>query len=62
MAMLRVLPPRNQTYLQIPRNQIVASCENVLQKIESSYPFCATKAVYVARLPAQTKLVFQNMT
>ena len=43
-------------------NQVVAGCENVLQKIASSYTFFAAKSVYVARLPAQAQLVFQKMT
>ena len=37
-AMMRVLPPTSQTCLAT--NQVVASCETFLQKVESSSTFC----------------------
>ena len=48
-----------QTWLAT--NQVVASCEKLSQKTESSSTF-ATKSVHVARLPIQGKLVLQQVT
>ena len=44
--MLRVLPPKSQTCLAT--NQVVASCETFLQKVESSSSF-ASKLVHTTR-------------
>ena len=59
--MLRVLPPTVQTCLAT--NQIVAGCENLLQKVESSCSFCIS-TVCVARFtgPRQTCFAASNVT
>ena len=61
MAMLRVLPPSNQTCLAI--NQLVAGCEEMLQRSHCNSTF-ATKSVHVARCtdPRQTCLVARGVT
>ena len=45
-AMLRIIPPTSQTCLAT--NQVVASCEKFLQKVESSSSF-ASKLVHTTR-------------
>ena len=59
IAMLRVLPPTNQTCLAT--NQFVAGCEMFLQKVESSSIFCNKIWLYLLRFsPTLGKLVLQQ--
>ena len=52
------------TYVQtcLAANEVAAGCENVLQKLESTFPFCK-KNLYILRvLPAQGKPVLPQVT
>lgn len=59
--MLRILLPTSQTCLA--KNQVVASCEKFLQKVESSSIF-STKSEHVAHFtgPRQTRFAASNVT
>ena len=46
--MLRVLQSTNQTCLAI--NQVIADCEKVLQKAETSSTLCKKKCIHVYML------------
>ena len=58
--MLRVLPPTNQTCLAT--NQFIVGCEKFLQNVEGGSTFLEQNLYMSCVLPAQGKLVLQQVT